>query len=87
MAQWIDAGYGYERLDLGIVTISVGYAMVARDEPAGYSYSYGNFRSKKLYASIDEAKTAAIASVDIRLAAARREIDDMRKAQANPTTE
>jgi hypothetical protein len=84
MAQWIDVRYGIERLDLGIVVISVYWAMVAKDEPNGYQYSYGGFKSNKLYKTMDEAKAAAIQSVDIRLAAARREIAEMRTGQVNP---
>ena len=80
MAQWIDAGYGVEKLDLGIVTISVAYAMVTQGEPTGYEYRYGDFRSKKRYPTMDEAKAAAIKSVDIRLAAARRTIEEMLRA-------
>ena len=84
MSQWIDTGYGTERLDLGIVTIAVFYAVVAKGDPTGYQYRYGSFTSRKLYTTMDEAKTAAIESVDIRLAAARREIKDMRVAHVNP---
>ncbi len=82
MAQWIDAGYSFEKLNLGIVQISVGWASVPKGEPTGYTYSYGNFKSKKLYSTMDEAKAAAIDSVDVRLANARREIADMRVEQA-----
>jgi len=80
MAQWTKGMYGTERLDLGIITIAVSYAMVERGAPTGYQYRYGSFTSKKLYATSDEAKAAAIQSVDVRLAAARREIAEMRIA-------
>lgn len=65
---WKDAGYGVEKLDLaGIVTVSVYYAMVTKGEQSGYEFSYSGFKSKRRYASMDEAKAAAIKAVAARL--------------------
>lgn len=78
MAQWIDVGYGVEKLELGIVTIQVYWAIVAKGEPTGYQYSFGPYKSKRRYSSMDEAKEAALTNVDKRLEDARREITTVR---------
>jgi hypothetical protein len=77
-AQWIDAGYGYEKLDLGIVIVSVGWASVPKGDPTGYDYRFGNYKSKRLYKTMDEAKEAALTSLDTKLAAARNSIEQLR---------
>lgn len=65
--EWQDSGYSVEKLDLGIVSISVYWALVSKGEPTGYQYSFGNYKSKRLYPTKDEAKTAAINAVQVRL--------------------
>ena len=70
IAEWTE-NYGVEKLDLGIVTVSVAYAMNGN----GYQYSYGYFKSSKRYPSMDEAKAAALTSIRKRLTQAMEIID------------
>ena len=60
--QWTEQ-YGVAKLDIGIVTVSVAYAMNGN----GYQYSFGYFKSSRLYPSMEEAKSAALTSVRKRL--------------------
>lgn len=67
MPKWIDNQYNSEVLDLGIVKVLVYWESVAKDEPTGYRYRYGDFKSTTLYSSMDQAKQAAIKSAHKRL--------------------
>lgn len=62
--------YGVSKLDLDFVIVSVAYAMNGN----GYQYSFGYFKSRRLYPTMDEAKAAAIAGVKQRLEKALKKI-------------
>lgn len=78
MTTWEEGKYNSDSLDLGIVKVQVWWdSGVSRGDPTGYKFSYGAFRSKGLYSSMDEAKTAAIRSVRKRLTEALQALDSL----------
>ncbi len=65
--QWKDQGYNCYVLATGIVTISVSWHSATKDVSSGYGYSYGNYRSSKLYPDLVSAQNAAMKAVHKRI--------------------
>lgn len=65
--EWKDGPYGFESLDLGLFTITVGWdSTMSKDEKSGYKYSYLQIRSK-IFLERGECKNMAVVSAKKRL--------------------
>ena len=59
--QWEEKQYGGEKLDLGIVTLTIDYdAAVSKGTPTGYRFYVGTVRSAKHWKNYNDAKEAGL---------------------------